>query len=119
LSALHVWPIFIFFFFCGNDFALTLYSRSGIYLRDIIYIETGTPAEQEASEQKGVIQFRQKKKVFAIIHFLQNYQSIPYDFVVYDDLLEFVQNLPALSETALYELSIKREPKGAKRSSLL
>jgi len=80
-------------------------------LRDIIYIESGTPAEQEASEQKGIIQFRQKKKVFAIINFLQTYQATAYDFQEYDDLIEYLLTLPALSEEELYELSNKREPR--------
>lgn len=88
-------------------------------MRDLVYIETGTVAEQDAADQKNIIQFRQKKKVFGVIHFLQSYQATSYVFPVQEDLVEYLANLPTYDDQKLFEMSQKREPKGAKRSSIV
>jgi hypothetical protein len=99
---------------------LTVFSVCrGIYLRDLVYIETGTIEEQDAADHKNIIQFRQKKKVFGVIHFLQSFQTTSYSFAVQDELVEYLENMPTLTEEQMFELSQKREPKGAKRSSVL
>lgn len=88
---------------------LTLVHYSGIYLRDLVYIES-TNAPEEVKVPDG-IQFKQKKQVFSVIKLLQTYQEHPYAFEPNDELIQMLNTLPTVSDDELFVLSREREPK--------
>lgn len=98
----------------------------GVLIRDIIYMDD-TGASQL---QKGHINFRKKKAVFELLQQVQQFQSKSYDIEPIPGLMDRMKNIPhaprdpkskeAEEQTKLlFELSLKREPRGAKRSDVL
>jgi hypothetical protein len=85
-------------------------------IRDLIYWE-----DDGASQlAHGHINFKKKKGVFSILEDIQKRQSKAYEMVPEVPLFTMLKNLPLeTDDKALYELSVKREPKNAKKSDIL
>lgn len=87
-------------------------------IRDLIYWE-----DDGASQlAKGHINFKKKKGVFSILEDIQKRQTRGYDNLSVEmPLFDIVKNLPldALDMKTLYEMSLKREPRSAKKSDIL
>ena len=106
--------LYVFYFFISFYSSQTyFYIFRGTYLTDITFIEDGNP-----DYIQGLINYRKREFVFNVIREIQQYQQQAYkDELVY--IGHFLTELPSNSEEKLYNLSLIREPRGAKENELL
>lgn len=88
----------------------------GMYLTDLIYIGDGNP---DTLEDGKLINFRKRQMVFRVLDEIAVQQSKPYDIQPLQPLTGCLLGLPALTEEQLYELSLRREPRGANMADVL
>ena len=94
----------------------------GVLIRDLIYLEDSGASEL----QRGHINFRKKINVWNILELIQRFQSKAYTNIafippLYDKLSklskDYGDSTRGLQE--LYNISLEREPRGAKRADIL
>lgn len=100
----------------------------GIYLRDLIYWNEPSMDNGQTNSEK-IINFTKKKYIFNIISTVQRYQNEIFEFEAENtDLNTTLRSLPkppngmdhdTYKTEILFNLSYKREPKGAKDSDIL
>lgn len=66
----------------------------------------------------GLINFSKRELVAGVIREIQQYQRQPYNLQEVPRIAELFRNLPRKSDDELYNLSLKREPRGADRSAI-
>lgn len=85
----------------------------GVYLQDLIFIEEGNP-----DNLGDLINFSKRELVASAIRELQQYQQQAYNLLEVPRISALFVNLPTKSDDELYNLSLKREPRGADRSAI-
>jgi len=79
----------------------------GVYLSDLTFIEDGNP-----NMYNGLINFRKRRLVCAVIQEIQQYQLKPYHFLKVPDIQNELNSIPLNDAKLLYDLSLVREPRG-------
>mmetsp|Transcript_4765 Transcript_4765/g.13358 ORF Transcript_4765/g.13358 Transcript_4765/m.13358 type:complete len:731 (-) Transcript_4765:56-2248(-) len=80
----------------------------GMYLTDMVFIEEGNKDKQD-----GLINFAKRTKLGEVINEIKQYQ-IDYRRVIYikkQHVLDWLQNLPSISDDDAYKFSVRVEPK--------
>jgi len=111
----------------------------GVYLQDLIFIEEGNPGtlffssylflfiflvqarpdHVVTTDNLGdLINFSKRELVASAIRELQQYQQQAYNLLEVPRISALFVNLPTKSDDELYNLSLKREPRGADRSAI-
>ena len=80
----------------------------GVTLSDLTFLDEGN-----SDMTDGLINFSKRMLNYTVItESVQTYQDAPYDnFKVLPDLLRLLMTITPLSDKAIYELSLKREPR--------
>eukprot|EP00004_Rigifila_ramosa_P023034 TRINITY_DN6406_c0_g1_i1.p1 TRINITY_DN6406_c0_g1~~TRINITY_DN6406_c0_g1_i1.p1 ORF type:complete len:737 (+),score=176.85 TRINITY_DN6406_c0_g1_i1:1228-3438(+) len=79
----------------------------GVYLRDLTFLEDGNE-----NLSNGLINFQKRRRVFAVISEIQQYQQTRYtEISVCEPLNTYLTWLPASPEDYLYDASLKLEPR--------
>lgn len=81
----------------------------GVHLSDLIFIEEGN---SKYVDNTNLINFEACQLVYTVINQLQNLQEIPYTLKPVNELKSLLTELPTMKEKHLYQLSLKREPRG-------
>lgn len=102
----------------------------GVQLLDLTYIEDGNPDTVDG----GLVNFAKLRLVHGLIQEVQQYQSLPYNLLAVDEIVELLDEALALHdsdgsmnetsmlksmEQQLFALSLEREPRGADRAQLV
>eukprot|EP00004_Rigifila_ramosa_P001953 TRINITY_DN11970_c0_g1_i1.p1 TRINITY_DN11970_c0_g1~~TRINITY_DN11970_c0_g1_i1.p1 ORF type:complete len:866 (+),score=210.34 TRINITY_DN11970_c0_g1_i1:24-2600(+) len=82
----------------------------GVYLRDLVFIEDGNPDFLEF-ENKQLINFQKCRYAYNVIAEIQQYQQTPYNIQEIEPLASMLGRLPAISADAVFELSLRHEPR--------
>jgi hypothetical protein len=88
----------------------------GVYLADLTFIDDGNPNYFE-----NLINFSKRRLDYSVISEIQLYQNEPFNLLEYPELKAKLFDFPDAGEQvekALYELSLKVEPRGAERSQI-
>lgn len=84
-----------------------------MYLQDLTFIEDGNP------DMIGPrINMFKRQLVYNIVSQVQRFQQVPYIFLPVDKIIKFLDELPVMDDEAIYQLSLKCEPRNAQRTSL-
>ncbi|KAL6078080.1 Ras guanine nucleotide exchange factor, variant 2 [Balamuthia mandrillaris] len=88
----------------------------GVYLTDLTFIEDGNP-----DFIGDLINFKKRELIYDVISEVQQYQQTEYSFTVDAGVVAFLKNLPMeeMEENDMYNLSLKREPRGIEKPSEL
>jgi hypothetical protein len=81
----------------------------GVHLSDLTFIEEGNPDFLD----NYLINFERRQLVGDVVQQIQKCQLADYNLTRVPRLIALLTNLPAMSEKHLYQLSLKREPRGA------
>ena len=84
-------------------------------LKDITFIEDGNPDFVD----NNLINFAKQMLLFESISKFLSFQQYDYPHAVDENISMNLRDIFYLGESELYELSLKREPKGAEKSSIL
>ena len=87
---------------------------SGVYLKDLTFIEDGNP-----DTLSGLINFGKRTLLYKAIADMQQYQLKPYPFRPDPELVALIHDIPKYDENELYNVSLEREPRGADKSSII
>jgi hypothetical protein len=93
---------------------LPLPSLSGVYLKDLTFIEDGNP-----DTLAGLINFSKRMLLYKAIADMQQYQLKPYPFLADPEIANLIHGMPKFDENELYSISLEREPRGADKSSII
>ncbi|KAJ6251331.1 guanine nucleotide exchange factor [Anaeramoeba flamelloides] len=85
----------------------------GIYLTDLTFIEDGN-----YDFKNGLINFSKRKLVYNVIEKIKTFQKIPYNLHPVHQIISFIDDSTKTNDSDLYELSLKIEPRGAKRNDI-
>ena len=91
----------------------------GMYLTDLTFIEDGNPEFNTAPDGKQLINFRKQGLLYKVFQEIQVYQTQTYSFAAKEPLATYLRYLPHLSDAVLYDISLKREPRGASIKDLI
>jgi len=92
---------------------IQIHARRGVYLTDLTFVEDGNP-----DIVNGLINFKKRQMIYNIIEKVQLYQQTSYKFPLVDNIANYLTELPFNDDQELYNLSLRREPKGAKKEDL-
>mmetsp|Transcript_10822 Transcript_10822/g.18090 ORF Transcript_10822/g.18090 Transcript_10822/m.18090 type:complete len:176 (+) Transcript_10822:29-556(+) len=92
----------------------------GVYLTDLTFTEDGNPdyVANKAQPSEKLINFKKHKLVHNTISEIQLYQQQRYDVLKVEPLYTMMVELPNIDESALYALSLVREPRGCDPNTL-
>ncbi|KAJ3452408.1 ras guanine nucleotide exchange factor i-related [Anaeramoeba flamelloides] len=85
----------------------------GIFLTDLTFIEDGNP-----DYINGLINFTKRKLNYRVIEKIKKFQKAPYNLHPVHQITTFLNKFPHQEKSTLYKLSLKIEPRGAKKSDL-
>ncbi|ELR25601.1 RasGEF domain containing protein [Acanthamoeba castellanii str. Neff] len=89
----------------------------GVVLADLTFIEDGNPNETGPSGK--LINFYKRRLMYKNISALLHLQSMPYSFNRVPEAAKLFREGDKLNDSQLYSLSLEREPRNAKKSSIL
>ena len=67
--------------------------------------------------KNNLINFQKRELIYNVIEEVARYQQSPYLFPVVEPINTILTDLPACSESDLYDLSLKYEPRDSKQMS--
>lgn len=87
------------------------YISIGVYLTDLTFIEDGNP--NILKKQKNIINFSKRMKTADVIREIQQYQAVPYNLSVVQEIQVFIETSLRDSEDVanLYDKSLTLEPR--------
>lgn len=86
----------------------------GVYLTDLTFINDGNP--DKVGRRINYIKY---KYSYSVISTIQAYQTTPYNLVRLDIIEQLMSNSSILTDNEVYALSLKIEPRGATRASIM
>jgi len=81
----------------------------GVHLSDLIFIEEGN---SKYLENSNLVNFEMCQQVCDVISLLKKLQGVSYTAKSVPELMVLLTDLPTMNEKPLYQLSLKREPRG-------
>lgn len=81
----------------------------GVHLSDLIFIEEGN---SKFIENSNLVNFEMCQQVSDVISLMLNIQGSSYACKPVPELMVLLTDLPTMNEKPLYQLSLKREPRG-------
>ena len=81
----------------------------GVHLSDLIFIEEGNATYLEDG---ALINFEACRLIGQVISLLKSLQETPYSLSPVPELALLLRKLPVMGDKHLYQLSLKREPRG-------
>ena len=98
---------------------LTFFLPSGVYLTDLTFIEDGN---RDILGQNR-INMAKYRFIYNTLYGLERYQTVRYCLnrveVVENFLKDLLKQMEEVSEEALYQMSLKREPRGCQRGDIV
>jgi len=88
----------------------------GVYLSDLTFINDGNA---DLVGEARAINFKKRRMVHRVLAAVRHYQQGAYDLPQDERAALYTLALPQLTDDDLYQLSLKREPRGAEISDLL
>eukprot|EP00727_Mastigamoeba_balamuthi_P014357 m51a1_g9546 putative ras guanine nucleotide exchange factor (619) ;mRNA; f:859604-861913 len=85
----------------------------GVHLTDLTFVD------ENPDNTNGLINFGKRNFVYNIISNVLQYQNRPYNLQPVHQIIQFLKRVPTKDEQELYTLSLKREPRGAPRTSIV
>jgi RasGEF domain len=86
----------------------------GVYLGDLTFIEDGNPDFHDDT----LINFSKRRLLFKTVSEIERYQAKRPDVKADLTLSQLLYSIPTFSEATLYDLSLKREPRGATKETI-
>jgi hypothetical protein len=84
-----------------------------VCLQDLTFIEDGNPSFID-----GQVNFSKCWQVYNVIATIQRFQTTPYNFVAVDEIARLVTDTPVITDSELYQQSLRLEPRNALRSDI-
>jgi len=94
-----------------------------VHLQDLIFIEEGNPDMVD-----GLLNFSKRRLVYSVIQKVEGFQSTQYDIAINEELVQYISSFKkynenneiiTVTEKDLYQISLSREPRGAKKEEIL
>ncbi|KAJ3444236.1 ras guanine nucleotide exchange factor i-related [Anaeramoeba flamelloides] len=86
----------------------------GTYLTDLTFIEEGNN-----DLTNGLINFTKRRLCFDVIFEIQNFQHLGYNLQPVQQIRNFLENFKVLDENTMYSISLKLEPRKARRDEII
>jgi hypothetical protein len=84
----------------------------GVFLTDLTFVD------ENPDMVRGLINFSKRQLVYNIISIVQQRQQKPYAIQPVQQIIKLLKKVPTKDEQEVYQLSTKREPRGATRANI-